>query len=202
MSPPISQGPSVPSPDEQIVDPIPSVAGTDHNYTVKVTSPSLHSQEVEEREVQGLADPHRPVPRPRKGLHHHGNIDSSMDIKEKEKEEVEEEEEVEGTEVIPATQDSSSQSLPSRARVQSLESCDSMADAEGPGDSPLPCLQRGSVLKSRIRPSFAQSSDRSSVGKLSADHSSIISEDQSKSDSSSTDNMPAPELTRALVSPC
>ena len=186
------------------MDPIPSVTGSDHNCTVEVTSPSPHSQEVEEREAQGLADPHRPVPWPRKGLHHQGSIDGSIEmvIKEKEKEEVEEEEEVEGTEVVPAAQNSPSQSLSSRAHVQSLESLDSMADAEGPGDSPRARLQRGRVLKNRSRPSSAQSSDRSSVGKLSADHVSIVSEDQSKSDSSSTDNMPAPELTRALVSPC
>ena len=187
------------------MDPSPSVAGTGHNCTVEVTSPSPHSQEVEEREAQGLADPHRPVPWPRKGLHHQGSIDGSIEmvIKEKEKKEVEEEEEVEveGSDVVPAAQNSPSQSLSSRAHVQSLESLDSMADAEGPGDSPRARLQRGRVLKNRSRPSSAQS-DRSSVGKLSADHSSIVSEDQSKSDSSSTDNMPAPELTRALVSPC
>lgn len=183
------------------MDPVHSVADSEPNCTAEVTSPSLHSREMEERDKHSISDSPKPkpVPRPRKGLHQQNNIDGSveMDMKKKDKrEEEEEEEEAESASI----QDSPSQSLSSRANVQSLESLDSMGDADRPRESPLPSLRRGQVLRGRSHLASIQSSNRSSVAQLSADRSSITSEDQSRSETSSAEHVPAPELTRALVS--
>ena len=182
------------------MDPVHSVADSEPNCTTEVTSPSLHSQEVEERDKHSISDSPKPkpVPRPRKGLHQQNNIDGSveMDVKKTDKREEEEGEEAESASI----QDSPSQSLSSRANVQSLESLDSMGDADRPRESPLPSLRRGQVLKGRSHSASIQSSNRSSAVQLSADRGSITSEDRSRSETSSAEHVPAPELTRALVS--
>lgn len=188
------------------MDSIPSVPDAGLNNTEEVTVSFASPQEMEEGITQSPAESPKPkpVPRPRRGLHSQGNIDGSMETdvnkEDKAKEEEEEEEASEGRDAVPAVEDSPSQSLSSRTHFQSLESLDNVTDADGAQDSPVPRLRRGQVMMSHSRPGSVQSNERSSVGKLSADQSSITSEDRSKSDSSSADNVPALELTRALVS--
>ena len=186
------------------MDRVPSVPDPGPNDTEEVTVSFASPQEMEEGVTQSPAESlkPKPVPRPRRGLRSQGNIDGSVEMDVNKEDKAEEEEEVEsgGRYAVPAVEDSPSQSLSSRTNIQSLESLDSVTDVDRAQDSPMPRLRRGQVMMSHSRPGSVQSNERSSVGKLSADQSSITSEDRSKSDSSSADNVPALELTRALVS--
>ena len=197
------------------MDRIPSVPDPGLNDTEEVTVSFASPQDMEEGVSQSPAESPKPkpVPRPRRGLHSQPNIEGSaeMDVNKEDmaKEEEEEEEvESEGRDAVSAVEDSPSQSLSSRTNIQSLDSLDSVTDIDGAQDSPVPRPRLGHVITSHSRPGSVQSRDRSSVqsnerpsvGKFSADQSSITSEDRSKSDSSSADNVPALELTRALVS--
>lgn len=183
------------------------------NDTEEVTVSFASPQDMEEGVSQSPAESPKPkpVPRPRRGLHSQPNIEGSaeMDVnKEDMAKEEEEEVESEGRDAVSAVEDSPSQSLSSRTNIQSLDSLDNVTDIDGAQDSPVPRPRLGHVITSHSRPGSVQSRDRSSVQsnerpsveKFSADQSSITSEDRSKSDSSSADNVPALELTRALVS--
>ena len=175
------------------------------NDTEEVTVSFASPQDMEEGVSQSPAESPKPkpVPRPRRGLHSQPNIDGSVEMdvnKEDMAKEEEEEVESEGRDAVSAVEDSPSQSLSSRTNIQSLDSLDNVTDIDGAQDSPVPRPRLGHVITSHSRPGSVQSNERPSVGKLSADQSSITSEDRSKSDSSSADNVPALELTRALVS--
>ena len=178
-----------------MVDPIPSVSATDSNCAldVEVTLPSPDMRDVKVDDPEAVAEPSKPVPHPRKMLHYQGCIDGSQerDMKEEVMEE-------ETGDVVTDVKESPPQALPRSPRRLSKESFES-TETEGAVDSPARG-RRGQALRIRSRHASSQSDDRSSVGKMSADQSSILSEDQSKSDSSSTDNVPARELTEALVS--
>lgn len=178
-----------------MVDPIPSVAANDYNgaLDVEITSPSPELQEEEEEAAQALAESCNP--RQRKMLHYQGCIDGSQ-----ERDTKEEELEEEMSDVVTSVKESSPQALLRSPHHQSLESTES-TETEEAVDSPHR-IRRGQALKVRSRHGSSQSDDRLSVGKLSADQSSMLSNDHSKSNSSSTDNVPARELTEALVSGC